>query len=79
MQEDRARRRARYDQVVALKAQGFSHVASWHHTGVSRHTVIRWLAAEHYPERRDRVPRPALVTPQIPYLRRRWADGCHNA
>jgi hypothetical protein len=78
-QDGRSRRRERYEQVVALAAQGLSHVPISRRTGVSRHTILRWLAAGHFPERPDRAPRPTLVTPHTAYLRRRWADGCHDA
>ncbi len=54
-------------------------MAIWRRTGVSRHTIIRWLAAGHFPERRDRAPRPTLITPHAAYLRARWDAGCRDA
>jgi transposase len=47
--------------------------------GLARHTVQRYLRAEGYPERSPRSPRTTLITPYEPYLRARWAAGCHNA
>lgn len=75
----RARRLALYEQVMALRAAGLSQLAIERRTGVSRHTIIRWSAAGHFPERRDRAPRPTQVTPHAAYLRARWDAGCHNA
>lgn len=78
-QDARARRRTRYEQVVALWAQGLSKLAIARRTGVSRHTIIAWLGVGHFPERRQRVPRPTQLTPHAAYLRTRWDAGCHNA
>jgi transposase len=75
----RERRLARYEQVLALHRQGLSHLAIERRTGVSRHTIIRWLAAGHFPERRARAARPTQLTPHAAYLRERWEAGCHNA
>jgi transposase len=76
---NRERRLARYEQVVALYAAGLSKLAVSRRTGVSRHTIIRWLAAGHFPERRERAPRPTTLTPHADYLQERWAAGSHNA
>lgn len=75
----RARRLARYEEVAALWDAGHSKLAIARRTGVSRHTIIRWLAVGHFPERRDRAPRPTQVTPHAAYLQARWDGGCHNA
>ena len=48
--------------------------------GISRQTAYRYLALPHPPERKrkhERKPRP--IDPYIPYLRRRWGEGCRNA
>jgi transposase len=76
---NRERHVARYEQVVALHAAGLSKLAISRRTGVSRHTIIRWLAVGHFPERRDRAARPTTLTPHIDFLRARWMAGCHNA
>ena len=75
----RARRRARYQEVVALHAQGFSAPAIATRTGVSGRTIWRWLSAGGCPERRRRTERPGQLAPYVPYLHQRWAEGCHNA
>ena len=75
----RERRLATYEQVTALHARGLSTVAIGRQTGVSRATIIRWLRAEGFPERRPATPRRTSLDAQAAYLRQRWSDGCHNA
>ena len=77
--ERRAARRARYDAVVDLHQQGFpaNHIAR--EVGIGRKTVQRWLHAGRFPERAPTPRRPSLLDPYEPYLRQRWAAGCHNS
>ena len=53
--ERRARRLARYEAVVALRAQGRSRLAIAHEVGLDRRTVSTWLAAGRFPERKPRA------------------------
>lgn len=78
-QERRAQRMARYDAVVALQQQGYSHAAISRQVGLGRRTVRRYLRAGAFPERAAPSARPTMLTPYEPYLRVRWTDGCHNA
>jgi len=79
-QEDRrARRKARYEEVRALAAQGQTHRAIARMTGLGRATVERFAPAESFPERQPRPPRATSMTPYAAYLRERWNAGCHNA
>jgi hypothetical protein len=50
-----ARRLARYEAVVAPRAQGRSRLAIAHELGLDRRTVGTWLAAGHFPERKPRA------------------------
>jgi transposase len=77
--ERRARRRARYEEVVALRARGASIPPIATRVGIGQRTVQRWLQAGHFPERRRRSERPGQAAPFAAYLHQRWADGCHNA
>jgi transposase len=77
--ERRNRRRARYDAVVALRAQGCGSTTIAKRVGMSERTVWRWLQAGAFPERRRRTERPTALAPLVPYLRERWAQGCYNA
>jgi transposase len=75
----RAQRLARYNTVVALRAQGLSRAAIAARTGVSKRTVSRFLAADTFPERKPRRRGPSILDPYKPYLAERWAAGCHTA
>jgi transposase len=75
----RARRLARYERVVALRNQGWTQAAIAHETGVSKRTLVHWLAAGTFPERKPRTRPPSTFRPYAEYLTQRWAEGCHNA
>ena len=45
---------------------------------MSRSTVIAYVAAESFPERRRRTPTLGILAPYVAYLQRRWLEGCHN-
>jgi transposase len=74
----RERRLARYEQVKTLHQQGWSQRAISLQTGLERKTIRRYLRAGAFRE---------WATPQrhraldrfLPYLKQRWAEGCHNA
>jgi transposase len=70
----------RYHQIQQLHAQHLGVAAIARQVRVSRPTVYRYLAMPQPPERqRSRHRGPLLITPCIPYLRRRWNAGCRNA
>jgi transposase len=77
---DPPRAGARYEQVHALHAQGASIATIVRQTGIAKRTVQRFLQANSFPERCPRRrPATTSITPHLPYLRERWAAGCHNA
>lgn len=79
-EEGRAHRLARYEQVQALHAHGASIATIVRQTGIANRTVRRFLQAASFPERCPRRrPATSSITPHLPYLRERWAAGCHNA
>jgi transposase len=69
---------ARFDEVAALQARGWSHSAIARSTGLDRGTIGSWLKA-------GRVPswsKPAYgsaIDAHADYLRQRWSEGCTNA
>ena len=75
----RARRLARYEEVIALHAHAVSDRVIAAHVGVSARTVQRWLHHGQFPERRRRAERPGQLAPFAEYLRERWEAKCHNA
>ncbi len=72
------RRRARYDRVVALAAEGYSLREVARRAGVSRETVRTYLRAGQY---RPCAPRrrPCATDRYAAYLRRCWEEGEHNS
>ena len=77
---NRARRKARYDQVVALHQQGLSQKAIALRLNLSAKTIRRWLRSGTFPERapKRKRKRKTLLAPFELYLHNRWSDGCRN-
>jgi transposase len=76
--ERRARRSARYEQVVQFTAQGWSQRAIAQETGLHAQTVAIYLRAGQFPERAPHPPRGRVIEPYLDYLRQRWEQGEHN-
>jgi transposase len=74
----RARRLERYQRVVELNEQGVSLREIARRMGMHRATVRHWLGAGSFPERAGRHV-TSRTDRFLDYLRRRWAEGCHNA
>ena len=75
----RQRRLARYQEVLALAAEGLGPKAIAQRVGLTRQTVAIWLRAGSFPERPPTAARRMLITPYEPYLRERWQAGEHNS
>jgi len=75
----RERRLARYDEVVALHAQGVGQREIATRLQIGRHTVRRYLRSHDFPERVNGTRRRPLLAPYEAYLRARWAAGERNA
>ncbi|MGH2409721.1 MAG: transposase, partial [Chloroflexota bacterium] len=75
----RARRLARYEEVIARHRQGTSARALAAATGLSRATVNKFVQAGDFPERAPRAAGATHLTPFLDYRRERWASGCQNA
>ena len=76
---NRARRLARYEEVLGLARQGLGPAAIGRQVGLRRQTVARWLRADGYPERAVSRPRRTSIAPYEAFLRERWQAGCQNA
>ena len=77
-QISRANRLARYEQIIALHRQGLSQRAIARQLHVSRKVVHRSVRAGIFPERAPTGKRQSKLDPYLPYLRKRWEEGCHN-
>jgi len=76
-QSRRNERLARYQHILALRKQGMSHEAIALQVGMGASTMQRWLATDAFPERKPRE-QGSQVDRYLPYLRKRWEEGCHN-
>jgi transposase len=77
-QISRANRYARYQQILALSRQGLSQREIARQLHLSRGCVHRYVTAERFPERALPGKRGSLLDPYLPYLQKRWEQGCHN-
>lgn len=75
----RERRRLRYEQVVALRTEGWSITAISQQLGLSRPTVRKYVQAETFPEWAPRRTLLRAGAAHTVYLQRRWTDGCRDA
>lgn len=73
-----ARRVAAYERMHALHAAGADIADIARAVGASHRTVYRYLAMPEAPERKRPAPRRKVLDPYLPYLLRRWDEGCHN-
>jgi transposase len=74
----RAGRLARYEQVVALHAQGMSTKEIAQRLGLSDRTVQHWQAAGTFPEARRRRKRRSAFDAFAPEVLTRWQAGERN-
>jgi transposase len=74
----RGQRLARYEQVLALHAEGTSMQEIARLMRMSRGTVKRYLLAGSFPERAPYPKLPSKLDPYLPYLEQRWTEGETN-
>jgi transposase len=74
----RAKRKQRYDQVVALHEAGKGVRTIARELHMNRQTVRRFVLAGAFPERAPRSARPSKLDPYTPYLEERWRVGETN-
>jgi transposase len=75
----RLRRQARYEEVVTLYKQGVSILGIADQLRMSRSTVRNFVYAGAFPERANVLRTKSLLDPYVPYLEKRFAQGCRNA
>ena len=77
-EQNRERRLARYETVMAQLRQGASEREIARNCGLGRQTVRRWISARSFPERRP-SSHSSTLDQHLEFLERRWQQGCHNA
>jgi transposase len=77
--ERRQKRYARYREVMKLHRQGVSERAIARALSINRATVRKFIGAGTFPERAPHKRASSILDPHIPYIHRRWAEGCDNA
>ncbi len=75
----RAARLARFEEVRDRHRQGQSARAIARELGLNVKTVRKFIRADSFPERTQRVGRESVLDPWRTYLESRWAEGCRNA
>ena len=78
IEDNRERRMARYEAVMALFQKGIAKREIARQCGLSRKTVHRFIRAQSFPERKLRH-RSSLIDRHRDYLEMRWQQGCHNS
>lgn len=73
-----AARFARYEEVAALNARGWSQTRIAQTLDLDRKTVRVWLRAGQPPSW-DQPAKGSMLAPFTAHLSRRWDEGCHNA
>ena len=76
-QAKREERLAQYQQVVALRKQGFSQTAIATQVGIGHATVSRWLRNGTFPEQKP-PQRKTRFDPHLKAVAEKWEAGCHN-
>jgi transposase len=77
-QQLRAKRKERYDQVVALHDAGKGVRTIARELSMNRQTIRRCVVAGKFPERASRPAVPSKLDPYTPYLEERWSVGETN-
>lgn len=69
---------ARYEQILELRNQGLGIKKIAQKLSINHLTVRRLVDAPAFPERQPRGKQPSKLDAYLPYLAKRWQEGCHN-
>lgn len=75
----RSRRRARHEQIWALRRQGWTGQAIAHQLHIGKSTVFRYLRSATFAERTYKRRGHSLLNPYKDLLLQHWNQGCHDA
>jgi hypothetical protein len=78
-QQSRERRKARYDQVKQLQAEGASLRQIARQMQINPHTVQRYAHASQFPEHASPLGPPKALAPFMAELKQRWEQGWRSA
>ena len=77
--ESRKQRYARYKRVMRMYRRGNSIRPIGNVMQISRMTVYKYIRADCFPERAVSRPRGSALNKYLPYIHRRFGEGCDNA
>lgn len=75
----RQKRYACYLEVIGLHHRGVSERGIARALSINRATVRKFIHAEGFPERAPKRSDGSILDSYLPYIHRRWAEGCDNA
>src|SRR5215207_3930661 len=75
----RQKRYARYLKVMELHKRGVSERGISGALSINRATVRKFVRADGFPERAPKKGGGSILDPYIPYIHRRFSEGCHNS
>jgi transposase len=75
----RSRRRARHDQIWALRRQGWTGQAIARQLRMGKTTVFRYLRSPTFAERTSKRRGHSILNPYKDLLLQHWNQGCHDA
>src|SRR5947209_7104693 len=73
-----AQRQDRYEQVLALRAQGLGNTEIAQRVGLTARTIGRWLKEDSFPQPQRRRKRRSSFDAYAGHVLKRWEEGCHN-
>lgn len=76
---DHERRQHLIDQAHELRSQGWPKAKIARHLHLDPGTVTSYLKLDTPPDHARRRPTPSLLDEHLPFLQRRWREGCRNA
>jgi transposase len=77
--KNREKRRSRYQEVQELAQKGGTILGIAKQLKMSRVTVRKYLSSPTYPERANTAARGSQLDSFLPFIHKRWMEGCHNA
>jgi transposase len=71
-------RKLRFAEVKQLQQQGLSQREIARRLGLARRTIQRYFSLDQFPARSQAPQSTSKATPYMPYLKKRWDEGCRT-